>query len=99
MAVLVSEEFQENLAGTGVGSIPPTISVSQSDIYLNSNVPSNHFIVFDMLKAGTVYPFTVYDGDIDLAYKDYMEQMYEEGADIQALADEMVALVNDILQG
>jgi len=98
MAVVTSLDFQMNLASTGVGSVPPTIEASQSDVYLNSPVAPNHFIVFDMLQKGICYPFTTKDGDINLVYNEFMQLMYEPGADIQALADEMAEVVNDILQ-
>lgn len=98
LSVLTSKEFQISMAESSVGLIPPRVKIAE-EYYLTDLMPENAGVFFKMLENGTCYPFTVYDGDIDLIYAEYTDMMMEEGSDIPALADEMVEAVNEVLQG
>lgn len=98
LSALTSEDFQITMAESGSGLIPPVKEIAENH-YLQDNLPSNAGIFFDMLENGTCYPFTIYDGDIDLIYSEFMSLMYEPEADIPALANDMVVEVNSILLG
>ena len=98
LSILTSNEFQISMAESSTGLIPPRVKIAE-EYYMTDLMPENADVFFKMLENGTCYPFTVYDGDIDMIYAEYTDMMMEEDSDIPALANEMVEAVNAVLQG